>query len=539
MKTKKYNSNTDIGEDDVKNTNFEGKSNKKIDKTVNIPLLNDEEYQEGLREAFSSFQTTVNLNFPGIWPAVEAVGSVYSLLYIKDVTLPFALFLLGDPSSKKSTVLALFEGLNRVYKTDKFSPKSFVSQYGAMKKEDLLQVDLLPRIKNRLFITPELAPIFGATEDELRENMAIITRVMDGRGLLTDSGVHGQRGYSGDYNFMWAGAVVDIPYRAWKLMGNLGSRLYFFRVKGREIEEDEAINNLIGPTYLEKLEKCKEACERYFKWLVGREGPIEWNKEKDSVDVRKVIVRVARLLSRLRATVNIWEKEGIEGSEYEYATPVIENPDRAENQLYNLARGHAFFMGRRQILEDDLPLIIYVALSSASKERVKLLEILLDNNGSISSSQLEKELGCSKSTALRVMKELFIIGLVDEIEIETKTKPIKGVRLKDELKWFLSDEFKELRSLPPLQFSLYLLPHQYIFEEEFFKKIKRLLVPETPVIYYTESKKEYERWKEILEKGGKIIIKDDEIKDENLLRCDRCNSVFVNEADLKAHTCGG
>ena len=54
-------------------------------------------------------------------------------------------------------------------------------------------------------------------------------------------------------------------------------------------------------------------------------------------------------------------------------------------------------------------------------------------------------MNCSKPTALKTMKELAIIGLVDQYEKESKTKPEKAVILKNEFNWFLSDEFTRLR----------------------------------------------------------------------------------------------
>jgi hypothetical protein len=77
----------------------------------------------------------------------------------------------------------------------------------------LADIDMLPRIRFKLLLTPELTPIFSANEDELRENLGIITSVLDGHGYVTDSGAHGRRGYHGNYMFVWVGAAVDIPYR--------------------------------------------------------------------------------------------------------------------------------------------------------------------------------------------------------------------------------------------------------------------------------------------------------------------------------------
>jgi hypothetical protein len=89
---------------------------------------------------------------------------------------------------------------------------------------------MLPKIKDRLFLTPELAPTFTLKDEDLIKVLGIITRIADGHGFVSNSGAHGQRGYDGDIMFTWLGAVVDIPYKVYKMLGNLGFKLYFFRL---------------------------------------------------------------------------------------------------------------------------------------------------------------------------------------------------------------------------------------------------------------------------------------------------------------------
>jgi hypothetical protein len=73
-----------------------------------------------------------------------------------------------------------------VYRTDKFTPASFVSQAANRTSKDLAKVDLSPRIKNKVLLIPELAPIFREKVDELVNAFSIITRVLDGDGYTTD-----------------------------------------------------------------------------------------------------------------------------------------------------------------------------------------------------------------------------------------------------------------------------------------------------------------------------------------------------------------
>jgi len=79
--------------------------------------------------------------------------------------------------------------------------------------------------------------------------------------------------------------------------------------------------------------------------------------------------------------------------------PIEEDPERASNALYNLARGHAVLYGRNFITKDDLSVVIPVALSSAERERVALFKLLIENKGKIDSKNFEEKSGVSKNTA--------------------------------------------------------------------------------------------------------------------------------------------
>ena len=117
--------------------------------------------------------------------------SVKSILNIKCCTLPFAGIILGPASSLKTVVIELFRECHHTFYTDNFSAKAFVSQNPAVKKEKLKEIDMLPRIKNKFFLTPELAPTFAQREEELIQTLGIMTRILDGHGYESDTGAQG------------------------------------------------------------------------------------------------------------------------------------------------------------------------------------------------------------------------------------------------------------------------------------------------------------------------------------------------------------
>ena len=86
--------------------------------------------------------------------------------------------------------------------------KAWVTHTTSVKsEEELALIDMLPKIKDHQFLTPELATLFSLNEDDLRLALSKITRIADGHGFSSDSGVYGHRGY-GDVMFVWLGGVV-------------------------------------------------------------------------------------------------------------------------------------------------------------------------------------------------------------------------------------------------------------------------------------------------------------------------------------------
>src|SRR5215212_11051406 len=99
----------------------------------------------------------------------------------------------------------------------------------------------------------------------------------------------------------------------------------------------------------------------------------------------------------------------------------------------------------------DIPLLIKVVLSTASKERIILFDHLLENDGKLDTISIKDHLIIAKKTALKTMTELTILGVTDRLEMQnnngdsSSNNNVFQIQLKEEFKWFLSDEFKQLR----------------------------------------------------------------------------------------------
>lgn len=427
---------------------------KRMAKSMNLivpepPILPFEEWEFALHEKYQKLKNTIHEKMPDAWEPLEFTLSVLMILNIKDNSLPFAGIILGNPSSSKTVGIELLRTCSRVYYSDSFTPKSFVSHNTSVKKDDLKKIDLLPRIKNKTFLAPELSPIFTKKDDDLIELIGILTRVLDGKGFVSDSGSHGQRGYPEDIMFTMVGASVDIPYRVYKILGSIGPKLYFLRLPKKNKKEDEYISQLKSKTFNSDFAEIQRLVSDYLQWFdrcpVGELDKekmlcmIEWSEGRENKDVLLKIVKLGKLLSSLRGIVATRETYNTDGINYAYTIANKEEPDRAMRELYNLARGHALSQGRNYITDDDYGLLVKVTLSTASRERVEVFKLLIENDGKLSTTDVEDGLNTSANTAKRTMAEFKALGLV------TLDKVTKQVGNLDVEIWYatLMDEFKE------------------------------------------------------------------------------------------------
>ena len=215
-----------------------------------------EQWTSILLEKYQNLKKVVEDEMPEIWPSFEFELSISRILKIGGCDLPFIGIILGRPSSYKTVVIEILKKWYNTYYTDNFTARSFVSHSTSVDADELEEIDMLPKIRNRLFLTPELSPMFTTKEEDLIQLLGLITRLADGHGYLSDSGAHGHRGYDEDIMFTWIGAAVDIPYRVYKILNNLGHRLYFFRTEfpDEDIEELTKYAN-IGEKFKNKKER--------------------------------------------------------------------------------------------------------------------------------------------------------------------------------------------------------------------------------------------------------------------------------------------
>jgi hypothetical protein len=248
---------------------------------------------------------------------------------------------------------------------------------------------------------------------------------------------------------MMVAGSTPIQPRVWKTMGNLGARLFFLNMNSKDKSESELANQLLGNSYKIKERKCKKVTKDflYSLWNKYQKG-IDWDKSKEEIENIKIIARCAKLLSKLRGTINVWKDNSQNGESYDHTNLVIEKPDRINQLLYNLCRGHALACGRTSINHEDLKLAIEISIDSAPNVRANLFRTLLEKEGKLKTTQIEVALRCSKPTALKEMEKLKILGVAYVSDLSPTDDSEKEIKLISELEWFLSEECKKIRGLP-------------------------------------------------------------------------------------------
>jgi predicted transcriptional regulator len=426
-----------------------------------------EQWQSIVADHYKKLKTVTKKHYPEAWPILEFCLSIKTILNVQNFTLPFMGIILAAPASMKTTIIQLFRKYLHSFYTDSFTPGSLISHNSTLKEEQLRKIDMIPKMKNKLFLAPELAPLFTAKEDDLQKVLGSLTRLLDGHGLENDSGVHGHRRY-GDTMFVGVGAAVEIPPKVWKLLGTLGHKVYFIRPELKEKSvrklKDIAKKNDFG----DKFKEIEEAVLDYLKIFEAApetEGKviydgvsglvkIRWNEEVEGEQDKAIehIAEIAKLLAHLRGTVNVRqsfnltigrEPNSILEPEYYLDEPIREDASRAVISLRNLAIGHAISQGRDSINLQDIPMVIKVALSTTMAPRAKVFDLLIKNNGELSTSDITSHLKMSYPTARRILEELHFLDIVDIASVAEYTNSEVKITLKQEYQWFKNDEFRK------------------------------------------------------------------------------------------------
>jgi hypothetical protein len=123
-----------------------------------IPKMKSmEEWRTLTKEKYDALKKVIDANLPQLWLAIEFILAIKSIMNIAGVTLPWFGILLGRASSLKTAGIEALRNTPGTLYTDIFTAKAFVSNSTAVSKDKLKDIDLLPKIKDKLFLVSELS----------------------------------------------------------------------------------------------------------------------------------------------------------------------------------------------------------------------------------------------------------------------------------------------------------------------------------------------------------------------------------------------
>lgn len=373
-------------------------------------------------------------NLPECWPPLEACLSMIGAALLKDIDHCIGLILVGAPGGRKTTTIGLLGIGDPFKKLDSFTPASFVSHDASKTEASLRKIDLLPQLKHKIMVTPELSPLFTQRYEDLTKDIGILTDIMDGRGYRSHSGTHGYRGYDGDYRFGMIAATVPLEHRVWQALGRLSSRWIFYR-----LEEATGEGFDLRADFGSKKAVCEAVIQPFIKNLWSGFASVSWNRAGDNEDLTTLLTQSAQLICKWRGIILRQDATG-------YNPALTEVPYRLAETLYALARGHALLWGRTQIEEQDAFFAIDINCGNMPEDRARLYKAFMQKGrenwkrlttsadySDISSLRKVAEtlsetlslreaanlLNCASSTAKRTLDELISLGIV---EYDTKNK---------------------------------------------------------------------------------------------------------------------
>jgi hypothetical protein len=391
----------------------------------------------------------IKKHYPNLLSAVHATMAVFATLSLKNRTKPLSLIFEASSGFGKTAVLQMtFPPSNAtqneiktlkanmevvIYRSDKFTPRSFVTHAANKKKEDLKSIDMLPKLRNKVLVTKELAPIFRGRETDLQENFSILISVLDGKGFTSDSGTMGSRGYKESIIFNWIGATTPLPPKTHRMMSQLGTRILFYEVAGIEPTEEELM------AYAEKGDVGKAEVESnlavtgflvdFFKRNgVGKIDPESITFPKELLSQ---LVKWARFLVKARSEIrydkDLNEWEPIAALPPEGAWKVI-------NYFKELAIGHALIHDRKEITQPDLDLVAHVAISSVPGHLRPIVKELRRAD-SIDCNRGERICARSRPTIRKYFKELELLGIVQLVKGSVQSNEAATVKLVEDYLW--------------------------------------------------------------------------------------------------------
>jgi len=382
------------------------------------------------KQSMDLFHRTIAKYFPDRILELDILVAICASFFIRDISQPMALFLLGNPSSGKSTLLEMVKELPVILWRDNLTSAALLSASPNIAPED----QLLHQLEGKVLTIPEFAPL--ANNAQAKQIMPDFTRLLDGNAFVRHTG-NGVIGTTEAQRFNMLGAMVRVSPKLWELFGNMGPRLVFLRLPDRQQSLDQTVTRLTKlsskRSYTEKLEVVRKIVLAFYE-NIAKYYPdgVTWNKEADDKETIQQIAKLAVLVTKMRAIIPKENRQYV-------GKPQIEDPTRIYMTLLGICKCVAFIRGRTHITAEELAVAYRIAIDSVPEERSGVLLALIDNDGTISTKEYAKITGVSRGTVYTRFDHMERLGICQYTQKSVKTKPADAIQLTDEWMW-MSDE---------------------------------------------------------------------------------------------------
>ena len=164
-----------------------------------------------------------------IYLSIVVVFSTLLQMKIRENEHPCTVLFNGNTTNKK-IIIDLFKKLQKIIYLNSFTPKSFVTHSARHSTKSLKEIDLLPKIRNKGMFTSSTDSIFLGNKPTVSDNIRMLDTVLEGNGYESHSAVHGMRGYTGNYNFVWLGTINQINKRVFEATSMMNNKPLFFKL---------------------------------------------------------------------------------------------------------------------------------------------------------------------------------------------------------------------------------------------------------------------------------------------------------------------
>ena len=323
---------------------------------------------------------------------------------------PVWLLLVGPSGGGKTELLNMFIGSNHCQSISKFTKNTLLSGYTNLAPGH----DLLFKIKDKLVIIKDLAPILEMGKDEQREIFSDLRDAYD--GYVSKSWGTGQT-TTWEGKFGLIAAATDAVDQRSKLFGELRER--FIRVN---LLTDSKAQTAFAMRRIGSEERFRAELKELGKGFLDHYQKVSLTQSP--VASSEVIDRISRLgvlIAQLRTPVIRNHSKQIE------VFPNAEVGTRLSKQLMRLAQSSALLYESPEVNGmADYRLALRVAVDSIPKKRMKLISGLLE--GESGASRISEVTSIPNSTVQYELEDLRMLGLI------TKSSTRDGWEIPDQVK---------------------------------------------------------------------------------------------------------